>query len=494
MHDEANAAKVRGIYYHYLKDRGWRAQRPPRTWNKQLITWIFTYKTDKITGEKGIHYAEDDYGLGMMIKKYGLDHAPVDPKILYVGLLEKDRKTVTQIYDEVVAASADTRKEVGNASLISDDNKAKKPNTNGRKNSPSLTTAAVTAANGRENHTRNNSGVLKNGLDDDPSSNKKVAHPKDNDSRSGVVMDKRKVDNDGLQKSSNDVTKKPKKNSPVVTVPITPAVAACSRVSMSPSLLDAVPLPGGVGGDIVNLSTNMAGDHSCKSPDAAAAIDKSTVPEADPNAVAAASTAPAFNMSSVQDSIERLEQLKVQSLELRDFAKAGEIMKTLGIVHSKLAEVKCCEKGIKAAAEAEDFTKAGQLKSERDIMRVHVMQALRSADTNETIVNSSVKDREVRVSIILEKGSKSSNIMSGFDKVSRETSNGLERLDELKKKSALNFGTIGKVNTSLGVIYAKLAEFKAAGEQVELALREAGDVLFGKEQMSTCTTKVKSEF
>lgn len=167
----------------------------------------------------------------------------------------------------------------------------------------------MTAANGRENHTRNNSGVLKNGLDDDPSSNKKVAHPKDYHSGSGVVINKRKIDNDGLQKSSNDVTKKPKKNSPVVTAPITPAVAASSRVSMSPSFfLDAVPLPGEVGGDIVNLSTNVAGaDHSSnaaigKSPYAAAAIDKSTVPVADPTTVAAASTAPAFNMSSVQDS------------------------------------------------------------------------------------------------------------------------------------------------------------------------------------------------
>ena len=64
----------------------------------------------------------------------------------------------------------------------------------------------------------------------------------------------------------------------------------------------------------------------------------------------------------------------------------------------------------------------------------------------------------------------------------------------MKKKSALNFGTIGKVNKSLGAIYAKLAEFKAAGEQVEMALREAGDELFGKEQMSIYTTKVKSEF
>jgi len=77
-----------------------------------------------------------------------------------------------------------------------------------------------------------------------------------------------------------------------------------------------------------------------------------------------------------------------------------------------------------------------------------------------------------------------------------EISDRLERLDELKKNSAIceNFGTIGKVNKSLGAIYAKLAEFKAAGEQVELALREAGDELFGKEQMSICTTKVKSEF
>jgi hypothetical protein len=57
-----------------------------------------------------------------------------------------------------------------------------------------------------------------------------------------------------------------------------------------------------------------------------------------------------------------------------------------------------------------------------------------------------------------------------------------------------SFGTVGKVNTSLGVIYAKLAEFKAAGEQVVLALRETGDELFGKEQMSSCTTNVKSEF
>ena len=157
-----------------------------------------------------------------------------------------------------------------------------------------------------------------------------------------------------------------------------------------------------------------------KSPDAAAAavvvIDKSTVPVADPTTVAAA---PAFN-TSVQDSIERLEQLKVQSLELRDFARAGKIMTSLGIVHSKLAEVKCCEKGIEVAVKAEDFKKADQLKSKRDIMRVQVMQALRNADTNETVVNSSVTDREVRVSIIMEKGSKSSNIMSGFDKVLQE--------------------------------------------------------------------------
>jgi len=93
-------------------------------------------------------------------------------------------------------------------------------------------------------------------------------------------------------------------------------------------------------------------------------------------------------------------------------------MTSLGIVHCKLAEVKCCEKGIKAAAEAWEFRKADQLVSERDIMTVQVMQALRkNADTNETIVrNSSVTDREVRVSIIMEKGSKSSNIMSGFDR------------------------------------------------------------------------------
>jgi len=195
-----------------------------------------------------------------------------------------------------------------------------------------------------------------------------------------------------------------------------------------------------------------------KSPDAAAAaavvIDKSTVPVADPTTVAAA---PAFN-TSVQDSIERLEQLKVQSLELRDFARAGKIMTSLGIVHSKLAEVKCCEKGIEVAVKAEDFKKADQLKSKRDIMRVQVMQALRNADTNETVVNSSVTDREVRVSIIMEKGSKSSNIMSGFDTVLQETSDGLERLDELKKSALFeDFGTIGKVNTSLGVIFAKLA-------------------------------------
>ena len=35
-------------------------------------------------------------------------------------------------------------------------------------------------------------------------------------------------------------------------------------------------------------------------------------------------------------------------------------------------------------------------------------------------------------------------------------------------------------------IYAKLAEFKAVGEQVVLALRETGDELFGKEQMFKC--------
>jgi hypothetical protein len=43
-------------------------------------------------------------------------------------------------------------------------------------------------------------------------------------------------------------------------------------------------------------------------------------------------------------------------------------------------------------------------------------------------------------------------------------------------------------------IYAKLAEFKAVGEQVVLALRKTGDELFGKEQMSSCTTNVKSDF
>jgi hypothetical protein len=99
------------------------------------------------------------------------------------------------------------------------------------------------------------------------------------------------------------------------------------------------------------------------------------------------------------------------------------------------------------------------------------------------------------VSIIMEKGSKSSNIMSGFDTVLQETSDGLERLDELKKSALFDdFGTIGKVNTSLGVIYAKLAEFKAVGEQVVLALHDAGDELFGKEQMSISTINVKSEF
>lgn len=120
MHDEAIWSKVCYIYDLDLKDRGWRAQRPPRTWNK-LITWIFTYQTDKIRGEKGMHYAEDYYELGMMIEKYGLDHAPVDPEIRYVGLLEKKRKSVAQLHDEVVAAAADMRKEVGNASLISND-------------------------------------------------------------------------------------------------------------------------------------------------------------------------------------------------------------------------------------------------------------------------------------------------------------------------------------------------------------------------------------
>lgn len=391
MHDEAFANKVCKIYDLYLKERGWRA----RTGNK-LTTWIFIYQTDKVRGEKGIHYAEDYNELGMMIEKYGLNHAPVNPKFRYVALLEKDRKTVTQIHDEVVAAATDTRKEVGNASLISNDNKAKKPKTK-PKNSPSLTTAAVMAANGRKNHTRNNRGVLKNGLPDDPSSNKKVAHPNDYDSRSGVVMDKRKVDNDGLQKSSNAVTKKLKKNSPpLVTAPITPAMAACSRVSMSPSLLAKL--------DAVLVDPSLPGEVGTPLP---------TWPE--------------------------LTTLPMQPL---------------------------------------------------------VSLPLRNADTNETKVNSSVTDREVRVSIIMEKGSKSSNIMSGFDKISRETSNGLEPLDELKMKSAVfeNFGTIGKVNTSLGVMYAKLAEFKAVGEQVELALREAGDELFGKEQMSICTTKVKSEF
>jgi hypothetical protein len=42
---------------------------------------------------------------------------------------------------------------------------------------------------------------------------------------------------------------------------------------------------------------------------------------------------------------------------MRDFARAGKIMTSLGIVHSKLAEMKCCEKGIKVAVKAEDFKK-----------------------------------------------------------------------------------------------------------------------------------------
>ena len=51
----------------------------------------------------------------------------------------------------------------------------------------------------------------------------------------------------------------------------------------------------------------------------------------------------------------------------------------------------------------------------------------------------------------MEEGSKSSNIMSGFDTVLQETSDGLERLDELKKRALFeDFGTVGKVNTSLG--------------------------------------------
>jgi hypothetical protein len=192
IHDEAIASKVCKIYNLYLKKRGWMARR-----GNKHSTWIFTYETDKVRGEKGMHYAEDYNELGTMIEKYGLDHKPVNPDFRYVGLLEKDRKSVTQIHDEVVAATL-------NASLISNDNKAKKPN----------------------------SGVLKNGLDDDPSSNKKVAHPKDNNSRIGAVTDKRKVDNVGLPKISNDVTKKLKKNSP--STPVNAATIGI-RVSMSPS-------------------------------------------------------------------------------------------------------------------------------------------------------------------------------------------------------------------------------------------------------------------
>ena len=81
----------------------------------------------------------------------------------------------------------------------------------------------------------------------------------------------------------------------------------------------------------------------------------------------------------------------------------------------------------------------------------------------------------------------------------KETCDGLERLDELKK-SAL-FETLVQLVKSIHLlvlcvifIYAKLAEFKAVGEQVVLALRDAGDELFGKEQMSISTTNVKSEF
>jgi hypothetical protein len=63
----------------------------------------------------------------------------------------------------------------------------------------------------------------------------------------------------------------------------------------------------------------------------------------------------------------------------------------------------------------------------------------------------------------------------------KETCDGLERLDELKK-SAL-FETLVQLVKSIHLlvlcvifIYAKLAEFKAVGEQVVLALRETGEM------------------
>ena len=80
-----------------------------------------------------------------MIEKYGLDHAPEDPKHRYVALPVKDRKKLAQIYAElfpVTEIAEDKRKkaeELSHASNLEHGAKRKK------KNPPPVVTAPITA-------------------------------------------------------------------------------------------------------------------------------------------------------------------------------------------------------------------------------------------------------------------------------------------------------------------------------------------------------------
>ena len=140
LYDEDYGNKARRIFDVRLKDEGWRAIK-----GSGMVNWRFTYKTNEVKGEPGIHHAEDDGGLGKMIEKYGLDHAPEDPKHRYVALPVKDRKKLAQIYAElfpVTEIAEDKRKkaeELSHASNLEHGAKRKK------KNPPPVVTAPITA-------------------------------------------------------------------------------------------------------------------------------------------------------------------------------------------------------------------------------------------------------------------------------------------------------------------------------------------------------------
>ena len=136
LYDEVYWGMARSVFEFCLKDKGWRAIKA-----SGLVTWRFTYRTNEVKGERGIHYAEDDGGLGKMIEKYGLDHAPEDPNHRYVALPVKDRKTLAQVCAELGIAEDKRKKaeELPHASNLEHGAKRKK------KNPPPVVTAPITA-------------------------------------------------------------------------------------------------------------------------------------------------------------------------------------------------------------------------------------------------------------------------------------------------------------------------------------------------------------